>query len=77
MLNTLGDFIFWPGFLACLITPIFAVGTALALRLASRQFYQEDGGDPSLQRWLMIGTFLIPLLQLGTVFTLILLAPGR
>jgi hypothetical protein len=77
MLHTLGDFVFGPGFLACLITPIFAVGTALGLRLSSRRFYQAVGDDPSRRRWFVTGTFLIPLLQLGTVVILILLAPSR
>jgi hypothetical protein len=77
MLHTMGEFIFGPGFLACLITPIFAVGTALGLRLSSHRFYQEIRDDPGAKRWFMMGTFLIPLLQLGTVFLLILLAPSR
>lgn len=77
MVHTLGDFVFGPGFLACLITPIFAVGTALGLRLSSRRFYQAVGDDPSRRRWFVTGTFLIPLLQLGTVVMLILLAPSR
>ena len=77
MLHTLGDFFFGPGFLACLITPIIAVGTALVLRLFSRRFYQEVDDDPGKKRWYLMGTFLIPLMQLGTVFILILLAPSR
>ena len=77
MVHTLGDFLFGPGFLACLITPIFAVGTALGLRLSSRRFYQAVGDDPSRRRWFAAGTFLIPLLQLGTVVMLMLLAPSR
>jgi hypothetical protein len=77
MVHTLGDFVFGPGFLACLITPIFAVGTALGLRLSSRRFYQAVGDDLIRRRWFVTATFLIPLLQLGTVVMLILLAPSR
>jgi transposase len=69
MLHTLGDFFFGPGFLACLITPVFAVSTALGLRFSSRRFCRATGDD--------IGTVLIPLMQLGTVMVLTLLAPGR
>jgi hypothetical protein len=75
--HTLGDFVFGPGFLSCLITPIFAVSTALGLRLSSGRFYRAVGDDPGRRRWLIAGTVLIPLLQLGTVLTLILLAPSR
>jgi hypothetical protein len=77
MLHTLGDVIFGPGFLACLITPIFAVGTALGLRLSSRRFYRAIGDDASRRRWFVIGTVLIPLMQLVTIGVLILLAPSR
>jgi hypothetical protein len=77
MLHTLGDFFFGPGFLACLITPIFAVSTALGLRLSSHRFHQAVGDDPSRRRWFVIGTVLIPLMQLGTVMVLMLLAPSR
>jgi hypothetical protein len=77
MVRTLGDFVFGPGFLACLITPIFAVGTALGLRLSSRRFYQAVSDDLDRRRWFVMGTVLIPLLQLGTVVILTLLAPGR
>jgi hypothetical protein len=77
LLYTLGDFMFGPGFLACLITPIVAVGTALGLRLFSPRFYQEVDRDPGQKRWYLMGTFFIPLMQLGTVFILILLAPSR
>lgn len=77
MRHTLGDFFFGPGFLACLITPIVAVGTALGMRLSTRRFYQAVGDDASRGRGFVAGTFLIPLLQLGTVMALILLAPSR
>jgi hypothetical protein len=76
MVNTLGDFRAMTGMLACLTTPIFAVGTALGLRLSSRRFYQAVGDDPCRRRWFVVGTILIPFLQLGTVLTLALLAPS-
>ena len=76
MVHTLGDYRAVSGVLACVTTPILAVGTALGLRLAARRFYQAVGNDPSRRRWFVIGTFLIPLLQVGTVGTLALLAPS-
>ena len=76
MLYTLGDFVFGPGFLSCLITPIIAVGTALVLRLFSSRFYQEVDGDPRQKKWYQVGILFIMLMQLGTVFMLILLAPS-
>jgi hypothetical protein len=77
MMRTLGDFLPGPGSLACLVTPVFAVATALGMRLASRRLRQAPGRDPVRQRWLVAGTFLIPLMQLVTVATLLLLAPTR
>jgi hypothetical protein len=76
MVHTLGDYRAVTGTLACVTAPILAVGTALGLRLASRRFYQAVGDDPSRRRCFVIGTFLIPLLQVGTVGALALLAPS-
>jgi hypothetical protein len=77
MMRTLGYFLPGPGSLACLVTPAFAVATALGMRIASRRLRQAPGRDPVRQRWLVAGTFLIPLMQLVTVTTLLLLAPYR
>jgi hypothetical protein len=76
MLHTLGDLFFGPGFLACLLTPIFAAGTALGMRLSRHRFHKAVGEDPRARRGFNVGTFLIPLLQLATVFALTLLAPS-
>ena len=76
MVHTLGDFRAVYSILACVMTPIFAVGTALGVRLSSRRFYQAVGDDSSRRRWFAIGTVVIPLLQLGIVLALALLAPS-
>jgi hypothetical protein len=77
MRRTLGDLLIGPGALSCMVTPVFAVTTALGMRIASRRLDQAQGTDPVRGRWLVLGTFLIPLMQLVTVATLVLLAPGR
>jgi hypothetical protein len=76
MLRALGDLFFGTGFIACLVTPIFAVSTALGLRVASRRS-RALWQDPVRRAWLISGTVLIPLLQVLTVVTLTLLAPSR
>lgn len=70
MVHALGNLRVISGSLACTITSIIAVGTALGLRLYSHRFYQVVGDDPSRRRWFVIGIFLIPLLQVGTVTAL-------
>jgi len=77
MMRTLGDILMGPGSLACMVTPLSAVSTALGLWIASRRFGQATSPDPARQRWLVAGTFLIPLMQLATVAALALLAPAR
>ena len=64
------------GFVAWLITPIFAVITALGMRLASRRLVGEGWKVRNRRKWLRIGTILIPLLQLITTFSLILFSPN-
>ena len=76
MMHALGELFFGPGFIACLVTPIFAVGTALGLRVAARKI-GALWQDPGRRAWLILGTILIPLLQVVTVVTLMLLAPSR
>jgi hypothetical protein len=77
LLRTLGDYMIGPGFISCLVTPVFAVGTALGLRIVSRRLSPESLKDPRRVRWLLAGAFLLPLLQAVTVITLLLLAPSR
>jgi hypothetical protein len=72
---TLGDFFPGPGFFSCAITPILAVLTALVPRLLARRIHQLIGDDTRRKRWLAAGTLLIAALQVGTVFSLLLLAP--
>jgi len=63
-------------FVACLVSPIFAVSTALGLRLAFGRFKEAVDDDPGLRRWYNFGTVLIPLLQMNTIFWVIILAPS-
>jgi hypothetical protein len=77
LLNTLGDLSIGPGFISCLITPIFGVSTALGLRIATRRLSPRMEGKPAFSRWLIIGTIFLPLLQGMTLVVLILLAPSR
>jgi len=72
---TLGDFLAGPGFFSCLITPIFAVATALLLRLSARRYAEVLAEDTWHKGWLAVGTVVIPLLQLTTIVALALLAP--
>jgi hypothetical protein len=65
-----------PGFVACLLTPVFAASTALGLRMISRRLSHDIEHDPARHAWLGVGTFLIPLLQVGTVLVAILFAPS-
>jgi hypothetical protein len=77
MMHTLKELFFGPGFIACLVTPVFAVGTALGLRVAARRSHSALWQDPSRRAWLILGTILIPFLQVLTVVTLMLLAPSQ
>jgi hypothetical protein len=77
MMRTLGDWGIGPGFISCLVTPIVAASTALGLRLAPRRWLPEMWEDPARRAWLTVATFVLPLLQGITVFTLVLFAPSR
>ena len=68
--------LFTQGFASCLVTPVFAAGTALGLRIASRRLSGGVWEDPTRRAWFSIGTFLIPLMQVATVALAILFAPG-
>ena len=69
------DALISPGFFSCLITPIFAVLSALLLRLRSQPWLQDNPDDVGARRALLLGTIFIPLLQLITIFLLALLGP--
>lgn len=77
MMHTLDNSLVGSGFLSCLITPIFAVATALGLRLWLQRFNKAMDNDPNQRRWLIAGTIALPLLQLVTTLLLVLLAPSR
>lgn len=64
-----------PGLVACLITPVFAVSTALGLRIASRRLSDRQWETSTRRNSLRIGTFLIPLMQVSTVLIAMLMAP--
>jgi hypothetical protein len=63
-----------PGFFSCLITPIFAVLTILYLRVAGRRITDQKAFEDS-HSVLLLGTLLIPILQLLTIFLYALLGP--
>lgn len=77
MRRTLGDILIGPGAMSCMVTPLFAVATALGMRIASHRLRQAQGTDAVRGRWLVAGAFLIPSMQLVTVGILALLAPTR
>ena len=77
MRRTLGDLLIGPGAMSCMITPLFAVVTALGMVVAWRRLRQAQDGEPVCGRQLVAGAVLIPLMQLVTVFVLALLAPAR
>ena len=74
--TTKGEILSGAGFLSCLVTPIVAVATALALRIFLRRRGEVVAGDPWRKGWLTAGTVVIPLLQLVTVFASVLLGPS-
>ncbi len=69
------DFFDIAGFLACFFTPIIAVSTALGMRLYLSRFYQAEGDDLKRGTWFHIGTVLIPLMQVVTIFLMIVYMP--
>jgi len=77
MRHTLDDLLIGPGALSCMVTPVFAVTTALGMRIASRRSHTAQGADRASGHWLVAGNILIPLMQLVTVAILALLAPSR
>jgi len=74
--TTKGDLLPGAGFFSCLVTPIFAVATALALRIFARRKVDALALDPWCKGWMTAGTVAIPLLQLLTLFVFVLLAPA-
>jgi hypothetical protein len=70
-----GEELIDPTFFSCLVTPIFAVLSALMLRIRGRSMAHELADNPHYYRWLTLGTFLIPLLQIVTMGSFVLFAP--
>lgn len=64
-----------PSFFACLITPFFAVLSALILRLSVIRENRKGAGVEISRGGLLLGTVGIPTLQLLTMFIFVLLAP--
>jgi len=64
------------GFLACALTPIAALATLLLSRLLVHRGSQSLPENTIQRRWLRVGIFAIPALQLFTVATLVLIAPS-
>ena len=76
LMTTKGEFLPGAGFFSCLITPIVAVATVLALRIFLRRKGDVVADDPWRKGWMTAGTVVIPLLQLATIFVFVLLAPS-
>ena len=70
-----GDNLFDPGFFSCLITPLLAVLSALVLRFGGLRMAEEPAWGLQDKRWLLLGTVIIPLLQLITMGSFVVLAP--
>ncbi len=70
-----GEDLIDPTFFSCLVTPIFAVLSALVLRIRGRSMANKLEDNQQYYRWLILGTFLIPLLQIVTMGSFVLLAP--
>jgi hypothetical protein len=73
----LGDVSVGPGFISCWITPIIGVSSALGLRFAARKFDETTMVKKIRRRRLNVGVFLIPALQVITLFFMALFAPSR
>jgi hypothetical protein len=73
----LGDVGVGPGFVSCWITPIIGISSALGLRFASRRFDETTRVDLIRRRRLTVGIFMIPVLQVITLFLMVLYAPVR
>jgi hypothetical protein len=75
--GTLGDVGVGPGFVSCWITPVIGVSSALVLRIASRWFEETTKLGMIRRRRLTVGVFMIPVLQIITLFLMALYAPSR
>jgi hypothetical protein len=64
------------GFLACAVTPIVGLITLLLSRIFVRRTFQTLPDNALQRRWLQVGIVAIPVVQLFTVTTLILIAPA-
>ena len=74
MTLALGEFI-GPGSLACMLMPFSALTTAAVLLVWRRKLGPELEQDLLGQRWLVVGTLLIPMAQLVIIFLVALLGP--
>jgi hypothetical protein len=74
MALTLGEFI-GPGFFACLLMPVFAVGTLVVLVLVRKRAYRVVGEDEKRRTWYVVGALLIPFLQMAVTAALLVVGP--
>ncbi len=63
------------GFIACALTPITAPATLLLSRALARRNYPALSESTAQRRWLQVGVFALPALQLLNVAIVILIAP--
>ena len=64
------------GFVACMLTPITALVTALLSRISLRRGYLTLPENVSQRRWLQVGIVAIAVLQIGMVTAVVLIAPS-
>jgi hypothetical protein len=64
------------GFFACAVTPIVGLVTLLLSRVLVRRAFQTLPEDDPRRRWLKVGVFAVPVVQLFAVITLVLIAPA-
>jgi len=64
------------GFFACAVTPIVGLVTLLFSRVLVRRTLQTVPENALQRRWLQVGIFAIPVVQLFTVTALVLIAPS-
>lgn len=70
------DALYTQGFFSCLLLPVFAAGTALALRFSSWRAAQYHSGHTDSDVRMGTSVLLIPLLQLAAGFLAAVLAPS-
>jgi hypothetical protein len=70
-----GNDLLAPGFFRCLFTPAFSLASVLVIRLGRSRMNEEISDQPHTKARLMLGSILIPLLQILTIGVFALLAP--